>query len=89
MLVDQLADLPHAGGADPALDLVHVDHLFEIVLFLSLAPGMYKVTVALTGFSTIVRDEVEVRVGQTVNLPFNLKVATVEETVVQTGQSLP
>jgi hypothetical protein len=55
--------------------------------FLNLAPGMYKVTVALTGFSTIVRDAVEVRVGQNVNLPFSLKVATVEETITVTGES--
>jgi hypothetical protein len=55
--------------------------------FLNLAPGMYKVTVALTGFSTIVRDAVEVRIGQNVDLPFALKVATVEETITVTGES--
>jgi hypothetical protein len=55
--------------------------------FLNLAPGMYKVTAALTGFSTLVRDEVEVRVGASVELPFRLRVATVEETITVTGES--
>jgi hypothetical protein len=55
--------------------------------FLNLAPGMYKVTAALTGFSTIVREDVEVRVGANADLPFNLKVATVEETITVTGES--
>jgi hypothetical protein len=55
--------------------------------FLSLAPGMYKVTATLTGFSTVIREGVEVRVGQNVDLPFNLKVATVEETITVTGES--
>jgi hypothetical protein len=55
--------------------------------FLSLAPGMYRVTAALTGFSTIVREGVEVRVGQNVDLPFKLKVATVEETITVMGES--
>ncbi len=55
--------------------------------FLNLPPGMYKVTAGLQGFSTIIRDAVEVRVGQTVDLPFNLKVAAVEETVTVSGES--
>ena len=55
--------------------------------FLNLAPGVYKVTVGLQGFSTVVRENVEVRVGQTVDLPFDLKVATVEETITVTGES--
>src|SRR6185503_14578616 len=45
--------------------------------FLRLAPGPYKVTAALQGFSTLVRDEVIVVVGGTVNLPMQLKVAIV------------
>jgi hypothetical protein len=55
--------------------------------FLNLAPGMYKVTAGLQGFSTVVRENVEVRVGQSVELPFSLKVATVEETITVTGES--
>jgi hypothetical protein len=55
--------------------------------FLNLAPGAYKVSVSLTGFSTVVREDVEVRVGANVDLPFRLKVATVEETITVTGES--
>lgn len=55
--------------------------------FLNLAPGFYKVTGALQGFTTMVRENVEVRVGQNVDLSISLRVATVEETVTVTGES--
>jgi hypothetical protein len=55
--------------------------------FLNLAPGFYNVTAALQGFTTIVRERVEVRVGQTVELPMELRIATVTETVTVTGES--
>lgn len=55
--------------------------------FLNLAPGSYRITAALPGFTTLVRDGVVVTVGSNVELPFNLKVATVEETVTVTGES--
>lgn len=55
--------------------------------FLNLPPGYYKVTASLQGFTTVVRDTVEVRVGQNVDLPVSLRVATVEETVTVTGES--
>jgi hypothetical protein len=55
--------------------------------FLNLAPGSYKVTAALTGFATVVRDGAVVAVGTNVDLPFTLKVAAVEETVTVTGES--
>ena len=55
--------------------------------FLNLAPGTYKVTAALQGFSTVVREGLEVRVGANVDVPFSLKVATVEETITVTGES--
>src|SRR5262249_21954830 len=44
--------------------------------FLNLAPGSYRLTVALTGFTTVARD-VTVSTGVNVNLTFGLKVATV------------
>ena len=55
--------------------------------FLNLPPGMYKLTTALQGFTTVVRENIEVRVGQNVDLPINLRVATVEETITVTGES--
>jgi hypothetical protein len=55
--------------------------------FLSLPPGFYSVTAALQGFTTVVRDRVEVRVGQTVDLPMELRIAAVTETITVTGES--
>jgi carboxypeptidase family protein/TonB-dependent receptor-like protein len=56
--------------------------------FLNLAPGTYKVSMALQGFSTAVRENLEVRVGATTDLPaIALKVATVQETVTVAADS--
>jgi hypothetical protein len=55
--------------------------------FLTLAPGLYKVTAALPGFSTVVRENVIVIVGGNVDLPMELKVAPVAETVTVLGES--
>ena len=55
--------------------------------FLNLPPGFYKVTASLQGFTTVVRENVEVRVGQNVELPVPMRVATVEETITVTGES--
>lgn len=55
--------------------------------FLNLPPGLYSVTAALQGFTTVVRERVEVRVGQNVELPMELRIASVTETVTVTGES--
>jgi hypothetical protein len=55
--------------------------------FLNLAPGPYKITAALAGFTTVVRDNVTVAVGRNVELPLALKVAAVAETITVTGES--
>ena len=55
--------------------------------FPSLQPGIYSVKVELQGFRTIVRENVQVVVGQTVPLDLALTVATVAETVTVTGSS--
>jgi hypothetical protein len=55
--------------------------------FLALPPGQYTVTAALTGFGTVVREQIEVRVGQNVDLPIQMRVATLQETVTVTGES--
>ncbi|MGH9311978.1 MAG: carboxypeptidase regulatory-like domain-containing protein, partial [Vicinamibacterales bacterium] len=55
--------------------------------FLNLPPGSYRLTVELTGFSTVVREGVVVVVGQNVDLPIGLKVASVQETITVTGDS--
>jgi hypothetical protein len=55
--------------------------------FLNLAPGPYKVTAELQGFTTMVREDVIVAVGRNVELPLTLKVAAVAETITVTGES--
>jgi len=55
--------------------------------FLNLAPGPYKVTAALQGFTTMVRDNVIVSVGRNVELPLALKIAAVAETITVNGDS--
>ena len=55
--------------------------------FLNVPPGTYKVTAELSGFSTLVRDDVVVIVGSNVDLPFAMRVATMQETVTVEGSS--
>jgi hypothetical protein len=55
--------------------------------FLNLAPGIYTVTAALQGFTTLVRDNVTLDVGKNVDLPMQLRVASVSETITVTGAS--
>src|SRR5688572_19068882 len=54
--------------------------------FLSLDPGMYTVTVNLVGFANVSRS-VNVSVGVNVDIPFSLKVATVEESITVTAET--
>jgi hypothetical protein len=49
--------------------------------------GPYKVTVAMSGFGTHVREGLELQVGQTINLPVTLKVSAIQEQVVVTGDA--
>ncbi|MFN8061053.1 MAG: TonB-dependent receptor [Vicinamibacterales bacterium] len=55
--------------------------------FLNLAPGLYKLTAALQGFATVVREELVVAVGKNVDLPISLKIAAVAETITVSGES--
>jgi len=45
---------------------------------LDLAPGSYKITVALSGFTTLVREEIVVEVGKEVDVPFTLPISVSE-----------
>jgi hypothetical protein len=49
--------------------------------------GPYRVTVAADGFSTLVREGVELSVGQTVDLDLTLQPPTVEESITVTGEA--
>src|SRR5689334_21566725 len=55
--------------------------------FLNLAPGPYKVTAALQGFSTVVHDNVVVSVGKNIELPMTMKIASVAETITVNGET--
>src|SRR5712692_1915792 len=55
--------------------------------FLNLAPGLYKVTALLPGFTTLVREDIVVAVGKNVELPMTLKIASVAETITVSGES--
>lgn len=55
--------------------------------FLNLPPGTYKLTAALPGFSTQIREEVALKVGQNVEIPIAMTVAAVQESITVTGES--
>jgi hypothetical protein len=52
-----------------------------------LRPGAYKVTFTLTGFSTVVREGVNLTAGFTANVGADLRVGGIEETITVTGAS--
>jgi hypothetical protein len=52
---------------------------------LDLRPGTYSVTFTLTGFKTVVRDRLELSAETTLNIPADLEVGGVEETVTVSG----
>src|SRR5713226_7283498 len=52
--------------------------------FLSLAPGRYTLTISKTGFATIVQENVNITVGQTITLPVTMKVSSVAQQIVVT-----
>jgi hypothetical protein len=74
-----------AQGVDATLTAV-TDATGEF-RFLNLAPGTYKITSALQGFATVVRDQVIVSVGKNVDLPMTLKVSGLSETITVSGES--
>jgi hypothetical protein len=50
--------------------------------FLSLAPGRYTLTISKTGFATIVQENVNLTVGQTITLPVTMKISSVAQQIV-------
>jgi hypothetical protein len=54
-------------------------------VFLSLSPGPYSVTASKTGFSKLVQKDVELTVGQSLNLRLALRVSATSEVVEVTG----
>ena len=56
--------------------------------FLQLPTGTYELTFTLSGFATLVQQEVGLTVGQTITIPAVMKVGGVAETVTVSGTSL-
>jgi hypothetical protein len=54
---------------------------------LRLLPGKYTVQAELTGFSTVVLKDVELLVGNTLTIPFTMKLAQVSETLTVIGET--
>ena len=54
-------------------------------VFLSLSPGRYSVTASKSGFSKLVQKDVELTVGQALNLKMTLRVSATSEVVEVTG----
>jgi hypothetical protein len=52
-----------------------------------LTPGMYSVSVEMSGFKRLVRENIEVRVGDRVTVDLSLDVGQLEETVSVTAES--
>ena len=50
-----------------------------------LRPGTYTVTFSLLGFSTVIREELELNAGVTLNVVVSLVVGSIEETITVTG----
>ena len=55
--------------------------------FVNLPPGRYRLRAELPGFSTYVREELQVAVGQNLEIPVSLRVASVQETVTVTSET--
>jgi hypothetical protein len=55
--------------------------------FLNQPPGTYTVTIELAGFAKVVREGIVVAVGREADLPVQLRLASVAETITVTGES--
>jgi hypothetical protein len=55
--------------------------------FAALPPGDYDLEFVLQGFTTLRREKIPVGVGSVIDLPIQLKVSTLSETVTVTGES--
>ncbi len=53
--------------------------------FLQLSTGRYNLTVTKDGFATLVQENVDLTVGQTINLGLSMKVAAATEVITVTG----
>lgn len=88
--------LDEQGGAVPGAntEVKNVDTNFTRTLttdsdgrfvFLQLQPGRYLLTVSKQGFATLIQQNLEVTVGQTINLSLSMKVSRLEEKITITA----
>ena len=54
---------------------------------LRLLPGKYTVTADLSGFSSVILKDIELLVGNNLNIPFTMKLAQVSETLTVIGET--
>jgi len=54
---------------------------------LNLAPGVYRITYMLEGFQSVVRDGIQISVEQTLDLPVQMKLGSIEEKITVTGEA--
>ena len=52
-----------------------------------LRPGLYRVTFTLPGFTTVIRDDLEVSGNQTITVGAEMRVGAVQETITVTGET--
>ena len=87
-----------SGGALPGVTVTatHVDTgavrttvTSETGVFLmpAMPVGVFRIQAELAGFSTVIRDNFRLEVGQSAVLTFSMKLATVEESVTVTGEA--
>src|SRR5688572_14086480 len=58
-----------------------------VFLMPALPVGVYRLQLDLAGFTTVVRDNLRLEVGQSALLNFTMRLATVQETVTVTGEA--
>jgi hypothetical protein len=73
-----------AGSAEKLVFTTGADGQYR---FLNVAPGTYTVRASLAGFASVVREGIQIVVGQSVELPFSMKVAALQESVTVSGES--
>jgi hypothetical protein len=70
-----------------AAQLSRVTNVKGEVRFSALPPGLYTITFELSGFKTLVREGVQISVGQTMTLNEILEMSSLQETIVVSGQA--